>query len=98
MSDQSFIKSYRGNIELLSLPRTAFLCSRKIPAKAVLACYDWAIDIREKGNCVIGGFQSPIEKDVFEILIKGKLTIIIVLSKALPDKLSELLASETAKD
>ena len=57
-----------GNIELLKLPKTAFLCSRNIPASAVLKCYDWAIEQRDKGNCVISGFHSKIEKDVFHYL------------------------------
>jgi hypothetical protein len=30
-----------GNIELLELPKTAFLCSRQVPASVVLKCYDW---------------------------------------------------------
>jgi hypothetical protein len=36
-----------GNEELLKLRKTAFLCSRKIPASAVLKCYDWAIAERD---------------------------------------------------
>jgi len=38
------IKETVGNIELLKLPKTAFLCSRQAPASAVLRCYDWALD------------------------------------------------------
>jgi len=37
-----------GNIELLKQPKTAFLCSRKVPVSAVLKYYDWAIEQREK--------------------------------------------------
>jgi len=37
-----------GNTEILKLYKTAFLCSRQIPAAAVLKCYDWAIEMREK--------------------------------------------------
>ena len=61
-----------GNTELLKLRKTAFLCSRKIPASAVLTCYDWAIEQREKGSCIISGFHSKIEKDVFHYLIDGR--------------------------
>jgi len=32
-----------GNIDLLKLSKIAFMCSRKVPASAVLKCYDWAI-------------------------------------------------------
>jgi len=51
-----------GNTGLLSLPKTAFLCSRKVPASVVLKCYDWAVAQREAGNCVISGFHSQLVK------------------------------------
>jgi predicted Rossmann fold nucleotide-binding protein DprA/Smf involved in DNA uptake len=76
-----------GNIELLKLPKTAFLCSRKVPASVVLKCYDWAIEQREKGNCIISGFHSQLEKDVFHYLLKGKQPIIIALARGLKEKL-----------
>ena len=76
-----------GNIDLLKLPKTAFLCSRKVPASAVLKCYDWAIEQREKGNCVISGFHSQIEKDVLHYLLKGKQPIILALARGLKEKL-----------
>jgi hypothetical protein len=37
------IIAYLGNPELLKLPKTAFLCSRQVPAGVMLKCYDWAI-------------------------------------------------------
>jgi len=76
-----------GNIDLLKLPKIAFLCSRKVPASAVLKCYDWAIAQREAGNCVISGFHSQLEKDVFHYLLKGKQPIIIALARGLKEKL-----------
>jgi len=36
-----------GNIDLLKHPKTAFLFSRKVPALAVLKCYDWTIAKRK---------------------------------------------------
>lgn len=76
-----------GNTELLKLHKTAFLCSRKIPASVVLKCYDWAIEQREKGNCVIGGFHSQIEKDVLHYLLKGSQPIIVALARGLKQKI-----------
>ena len=81
------VKEYLGNIELLKLNKTAFLCSRKIPASAVLKCYDWAIAQRDFGNCVISGFHSQLEKDVFHFLLKGKQPIIIALARGLKEKI-----------
>jgi hypothetical protein len=65
-----------GSIDILKLHKTAFLCSRKCPADIVLKSYDWAIERREKGECVISGFHSKIEKDVLHYLLKGAQPII----------------------
>lgn len=76
-----------GNTEILKQHKTAFLCSRKVPASVVLKCYDWAVEQREKGNCVISGFHSQLEKDVLHYLLKGKQPIIIALARGLKEKL-----------
>ena len=81
------IKEYKGNIDILNLPKTAFLCSRKVPASIVLKCYDWAIEQREKGHCIISGFHSQIEKDVLHYLLKGQQPIILVLARSLKEKI-----------
>lgn len=87
------IKDSIGNSELLKKPKTAFLCSRMIPASVVLKCYDWAIDQREKGNCVVSGFHSQIEKDVLHYLLKGKQPVIVALARGLKVKLEPLLTN-----
>jgi predicted Rossmann fold nucleotide-binding protein DprA/Smf involved in DNA uptake len=76
-----------GNTALFKLPKTAFLCSRKVSASVVLKCYDWAIELREKDVCVISGFHSQIEKDVLHYLLKGSQPIIVVLARGLKEKL-----------
>lgn len=81
------IKESLGNTDLLKLPKTAFLCSRQVPASVVLKCYDWAIAQREQGVCVISGFHSQIEKDVLHYLLKGKQPIILALARGLKEKL-----------
>ncbi len=72
-----------GNKDILELSKTAFLCSRKVPAQAILKSYDWAKEQRENGTCVICGNHSQIEKDVFEILLKGKQPLILVLARGM---------------
>jgi predicted GIY-YIG superfamily endonuclease len=86
-AETTIIKESIGNTDLLKLPKTAFLCSRQVPASVVLKCYDWAIEQREKGNCVISGFHSQIEKDVLHYLLKGKQPIILALARGLKEKL-----------
>lgn len=85
------IKDSIGNTELLKQNKTAFLCSRKVPASIVLKCYDWSIEQREKGNCIIGGFHSQIEKDVLHYLLKGKQPIIVALARGLKVKFEPAL-------
>lgn len=81
---------FKGNKELLDHPKTAFFCSRNTPATVISKSYDWAIDQKNKENCIISGFHSQIERDVLHFLLKGDQPIITVLArsmyKRLPDK------------
>ena len=77
------IVDHVGNIDLLKLHKTVFLFSREIPASIVLKCYDWAVEQREQGNCVISGFHSKIEKDVFHYLLSGTQPMIMALARSL---------------
>ena len=72
-----------GNREILSLKKTAFLCSRRVPPHVVLKSYDWAIAQRKAGKCIISGFHSQIEKDVLHYLLKGDQPIILALARGL---------------
>ena len=72
-----------GNNKILKLNKTAFLCSQKCPAEVVLKSYDWAKEQRKQGNCIVCGNHSQIEKDVFEILLKGKQPLILVLPRTI---------------
>lgn len=72
---------YIGNQSLLNLSKTAFLSSRKITSNAVLKCYDWATEMRDSGVCVISGFSSKLEKDVFQFLSKGTQPIVVVFAR-----------------
>lgn len=89
--------NYHGNKDILNVYKIGFLCSRKIPADIIHKTYDWAIEQRDKGVCVVSGFNSKIEKDVFEILAKGKQPIILVLARGMMKRfdndIQELLTS-----
>jgi c-di-GMP-binding flagellar brake protein YcgR len=73
----------KGELGILKLQKTAFLCSQKCPAEIVLKSFDWAKEQREKENCIICGNHSQIEKDVFEILLKGKQPLILALARGM---------------
>ena len=73
--------TYLGNEEILKNHKIAFFCSQKCPAEVILKSFDWAIEQRNKGNCIVTGAHSPVEKDVFQFLIKGKQPLILVLGR-----------------
>ena len=87
---------YIGNKELLKCSKTAFLASSTISPDMVLKCYDWAVQMTQEGRCVISGFNSHLEREVYHFLAKGKQPIILVLArkmyKELPEELKEPLA------
>ena len=91
------IVDHIGNLELLKLQKTAFLCSRDIKASIVLKCYDWAIKQREQGNCIISGFHSKIEKDVLHYLLKGDQPIIISMARGLKQQIEPEFKKELEK-
>lgn len=81
-----------GNASLLDLPdKVAFLASRRVAPQDVMRCYDWATEIRDKEKCIMGGFQSALEKDVLRFLLRGKAPIILVLARRLWRKMPEEL-------
>lgn len=73
-----------GNAALLDRPdKVAFLSSRRISPADVLKCYEWAEKVRDTDQCVVSGFQSPLEKDVLKFLLRGKAPVILVLARSL---------------
>ena len=88
--------TYRGDEAILKNHKIAFFCSQKCPAEVILKSFDWAIEQRNKGNCIITGAHSPVEKDVFHFLLKGKQPLILVLGRKMLKDLDPLL--QTALD
>ena len=84
---------YLGNKALLNRKLTAFLASRTVQTAQVMACYDWATSLSAETDCVVSGFQSPIERDVLHFLLKKRIPIVVVLArtiyKHIPEELSE---------
>lgn len=80
-----------GNAALMELPKVAFLSSRRVAPAAVMRCFDWATSVRDGGRCIIGGFQSALEKDVLRFLLRGRAPVIMVLARKLWSKVPEEL-------
>jgi len=82
---------YSGKLELLDRKLTAFLSSRTIATDKVMACYDWATSLNTETDCVVSGFQSPIEQDVLHFLLKNRIPVIVVLARAMYKQIPEEL-------
>ena len=66
----------KGNVEILNLHKTAFLCSQKYPAEIILKSYDWAIEQLKQG--ILN--HSQIEKKTLHELRPYHSSIIIFLT------------------
>jgi len=78
--------THAGNPAIATSEKTAFLCSRRYPAAAVLRIYDWAKAARHAGQCVISGFHSALEQDVLEILLRGEQPLVLAAARGLPKR------------
>jgi hypothetical protein len=76
-----------GNTDIMQQHKIAFLCSRKCPGTVILKSFDWAVEQRQKGTCVISGFHSSIGKDVLHYLLKGTQPIILALARGIKKRL-----------
>jgi hypothetical protein len=72
-----------GTIELLNCSLLAIFSSAKCPASLILQAHDYAKEIRDGETGVISGFHSPAEREVLEVLLKGKCPIVVVLGRNL---------------
>jgi predicted Rossmann fold nucleotide-binding protein DprA/Smf involved in DNA uptake len=72
-----------GSLAPFSEPLTAFLCSTKAPGGAILRCFDQAAAWRDKGQCVISGFHSPLEKQCLDILLRGNQPIVLAFARGI---------------
>lgn len=79
--------NHLGNDNIIRLDKTAFLCSRRVPASIVLKSFDWAREMCRIQRCVISGNHSQIEKDVFHFLLKGKQPLILALARGLKQRI-----------
>ena len=61
-----------GDSRLLDNCRLALFCSIKCPGELILKLFDLAKELRDRGIGVISGFHAPMDKECFDILLRGK--------------------------
>lgn len=69
--------AYLGNLRLLDKPLTALFCSNRCPGDLILKTYDIARAVRDAGIPVVGGFQTPMEKECLRLLLRGSQPVVI---------------------
>ena len=72
-----------GNVGLLAEPLTALFCSARCPGDLILRTYDLARALREAGTPVIGGFQTPMERECLRLLLRGGQPVVICPARSL---------------
>ena len=72
-----------GDTALLAPSRVALFCSSRCPGDAILRAFDAARALRDRGDTVIGGFHSPVERECLRILLRGAAPLIICPARGL---------------
>lgn len=72
-----------GDLNNLNQNLLGIMCSQSCPGDLVLKGFDAAKQIRDQSTAVVSGFHSSMEKDVFEILLRGSQPIIHCLAKVI---------------
>ena len=67
----------KGNLSLLDEPLTALFCSNRCPGDLILKTYDLARAMRDAGIPVIGGFQTPMERECLRLLLRGEQPVVV---------------------
>lgn len=72
-----------GNLGLLSRRKLAVLCSVKCPGAVILQSYDLMQRLREAGLAVVGGFQSPMEREWLTVLLRGPEPVVVCPARSI---------------
>ena len=75
--------AHRGNLRLLDEPLTALFCSNRCPGDLILKTYDLARAMRDAGVPVIGGFQTPMERECLRLLLRGEQPVVVCPARSI---------------
>ena len=75
--------AYLGNLNLLDEPLTALFCSNRCPGDLILKTYDVARAMRDAGVPVIGGFQTPMERECLRLLLRGSQPVVVCPARSI---------------
>ena len=73
----------KGSLSILDKPLIGFFCSVRCPGDVILKTYDLARMLRETDAAIIGGFQSPMEKECLDLLLRGAASVVVCPARGL---------------
>ena len=68
-----------GDDALMQQNKAGLFASTRMQSDMVMRCYEWATEMRNGDGCIVSGFSSPLERDVF----KERCPIVMVLARNL---------------
>lgn len=77
------VVTVQGNLDLLEGKIIGFFCSVRCPGDAILKIYDLARALRNHNITLIGGFQSAMEKEFLDLVLRGSARVIICPARGL---------------
>ena len=72
-----------GDTSILKSRKLAFFCSVNCPGEPIVQAYDFARAMRDARVAVMSGFQSYVEKDCLELLLRGTQPVIVCPARAI---------------
>ena len=80
----------RGDIGIVDEPLTGFFCSIRCPGDIILRIYDLARALRGTDMTLVGGFQSPMEKEFLDLLLRGSARVVVCPARSTEASLAAL--------
>ena len=60
-----------------------FFCSVRCPGDVILKTFDFARSMRDADVTVVGGFQSPMEREFLDLLLRGSVRVAVCPARGL---------------
>ena len=73
----------KGDLGILDRTLVGFFCSVRCPGDVILKTYDFARALRETAVSIVGGFQSPMEKECLDLLLRGSASVVVCPARGL---------------
>ena len=73
----------KGNLDILDTTLIGFFCSVRCPGDIILKTYDLARALRNADLTLIGGFQSSMEKEFLDLVLRGSAPVVVCPARGL---------------